>query len=133
MLEEYLTYFTDDANPDVIFIPGETGVMLHDGKKGFKEAIKFLKKQKSLPAAMVDTKALENASLDHANDLADKKIRGHQGSDGSTFQTRIEKYAKWGGAIFEAISYGPKTAEKVLVDFIVDVGLPKRSHRAAIF
>ena len=53
--------------------------------------------------------------------------------DGSTYQTRIEKYAKWGGAIFESMCYGNVEEEKYIVDLIVDDGIERRSHRKAIF
>ena len=43
--------------------------------------------------------------------------------DGSTYQTRIEKYAKWGGAIFESMCYGNVEEEKYILDLIVDDGI----------
>lgn len=89
---------------------------------------------------MQESAALNNSAQDHANDMAATKQRGHKGSgkpkiteDGSTYQTRIEKYAKWGGAIFESMCYGNVEEEKYILDLIVDDGIEWRSHRKAIF
>ena len=49
------------------------------------------------------------------------------------FQHRIEKYCQWGGSIYESISYGDGEEEKAMVDWLVDDGIAKRSHRKAIF
>jgi uncharacterized protein YkwD len=47
---------------------------------------------------------LEKAALDHYLDIAPKGIVSHTSSDGkTTYKERIEKHAKWGGSIFEAI------------------------------
>jgi len=54
-------------------------------------------------------------------------------TDGSTYQTWIERYAKWGGAIFESICYGNVEESKCMIDLIVDDGIERRSHRKAIF
>lgn len=51
---------------------------------------------------------LEKAAQDHLDDIGPKGILSHTGSDKSNYKTRIEKYCKWGGSIFEAISYGPR-------------------------
>tara|TARA_B110000285_G_C14859139_1_gene483687 strand:+ start:464 stop:655 length:192 start_codon:yes stop_codon:yes gene_type:complete len=60
----------------------------------------------------------------------------HTSSDGKTqYQHRIERYAKWGGSIFEAIQYGPKrlTAKDIVLGFVIDDGFETRVHRKNIF
>lgn len=49
--------------------------------------------------------ALEKAAIDHLVDISEHGLRSHTGSDGSNYKTRIEKYALWGGGIFETILY----------------------------
>jgi hypothetical protein len=48
---------------------------------------------------------LKQAALDHYLDIAKNGITLHKGSDGSTYKDRIEKYAMWGGAIYETMEY----------------------------
>ena len=73
------------------------------------------------------------AAEDHLNDIGPKGLLSHTGSNKSTYKDRIEKYCKWGGSIFEAIHYGPKEqARDVVVSWLVDDGVPKRTHRTNI-
>jgi uncharacterized protein YkwD len=39
-------------------------------------------------------KKLNDVALDHVNDIGEAGFSSHQGSDGSTLKTRIEKYGK---------------------------------------
>ena len=79
---------------------------------------------------------LEKAALDHYLDIAPKGIVSHTSSDGKTqYKERIERYAKWGGSIFEAIQYGPKRpkARDVVLGWVIDDGFETRVHRKNIF
>lgn len=49
---------------------------------------------------------MADAARDHAEDIGPKGIAGHEGSDGSTMQDRIERYGDWSGYIGENISFG---------------------------
>ena len=72
--------------------------------------------------------------MEHLNDIGPKGILSHTGSNKSTYKTRIEKYCKWGGSIFEAIDYGAKdSAKEVVIAWLVDDGIPKRVHRNNLF
>lgn len=51
---------------------------------------------------------LEMATVDHYKDIAPKGLCSHTGSDESSYKDRIERYASWGGAIYEAIRYMSK-------------------------
>jgi uncharacterized protein YkwD len=69
------------------------------------QTIAYLNKLKgNLPSIKFDP-CLERAAIDHLVDITEKGIHSHTGSDDSTFKTRIEKYALWGGAIYETIIY----------------------------
>lgn len=56
-------------------------------------------------------KELELACNDHVNDTGPKGVTGHVGTDGSSLEDRIERYAEWMGSIGENISFGQKTGE----------------------
>ena len=45
------------------------------------------------------------AAVDHYKDIATNGLCSHTGSDGSSYKDRIERYAMWGGAIYQAIKY----------------------------
>ncbi len=78
--------------------------------------------------------SLDKAANDHLKDIGPKGILSHVGSDKSTYKQRIEKYCQWGGSIFEAIDYGSREqAKEVVISWLVDDGVPKRSHRNNIF
>lgn len=73
---------------------------------------------------------LMKAAQDHLDDIGPKGLLSHTGSNKSSYKERIEKYVKWGGSIFEAINYGPRElARDVVVGWLVDDGVPKRTHR----
>jgi len=76
------------------------------------------------------SEALEQAAKDHYRDIASKGSFSHAGSDGSNYKDRIERYCKWGGAIFEACDFAPREdALDVVIAWVVDDANPKRSNR----
>lgn len=138
ILEDHLQYF--DGN--VLYLPGSTrgGIMHEEGKVAvssinslklkYREAIDFLKGIKEPLEELKVNGELEKAALDHYKDIAPKGLLSHTGSNKSTYKDRIEKYCQWGGSIFEAIDYGAKeTAKDVVINWLVDDGVPKRVHR----
>ena len=79
---------------------------------------------------------LRKAGVDHYIDIASTGIASHKSSDGKrNYKDRIEKYAAWGGAIFEAILYGPKKphARDVVLALVIDDGFEARTHRKNLF
>lgn len=66
------------------------------------EAINVLQNIKPL-SLMGTSQFLEMAASDHCRDIGVHGIVGHEGSDGSTVQLRIEKYCQWRGIIGENV------------------------------
>ena len=81
---------------------------LEEGVACYKDAIAFLKKVKAASPLKWD-ECLLRACKDHYKDIAVKGLTSHIGSDKSTYKDRIERYCRWGGSIFEAMDFAPRT------------------------
>ena len=57
---------------------------------------------------------LAKAALDHSNDMATHRLRGHEGSDGSRLRDRVSRHNPAMGALGEAIQLGGSTAERAV-------------------
>ena len=96
-----------------------------------QECIQVLK-----TTAAMDTLALETGLCRSAQWLADDQARtgalGHTGSDGSDLVTRISRYGTWGILCGENCAYGSVTAREIVVQLLIDDGVPSRGHRINI-
>lgn len=109
----------------------------YKGKEGLadvNEAIKFLEEVDPIPALEI-SRGMSRASKDHVSDHGSKGKTGHIGTDGSKFYDRLSRYGNVGcpNHQFENISYGLKNGRDIVVQLIIDYGLPSRGHRKAIF
>ena len=116
---------------DRIERPGEIAVVTREGPAAVDEAIAFLERQTPLPA-VTDNRLLVRAAAAHAADQSATGAVGHEGSDGSSAADRMRREARW-SASGEAIAYGPDRAEDVVLQLIVDDGVPDRGHRRILF
>ncbi|GHV25269.1 hypothetical protein FACS189498_3340 [Spirochaetia bacterium] len=57
---------------------------------------------------------------------------GHDGSDKSTPFTRIERYGGGYNRAGENLAYGSNTGRDIIVDLLIDDGVPSRGHRTNI-
>jgi len=78
-------------------------------------------------------KGMSQAAKDHAADIGPKGKIDHSGSDGSSPETRMNRYgtvSKWS----ENIAYGYSTARQIVVELLVDAGIFNwdKGHRRAI-
>ncbi|CAD8081650.1 unnamed protein product [Paramecium primaurelia] len=129
VLENRLKYFKDK----ILHLPGTQATNTKEGANSVQECIDFLKKQKPVGPLTYD-KGLEEAARDHAEDLGTNGMTGHEGSDHSTTKQRIERHGSWKpGTIGENISFGKSTAEDIVIQLIVDDGVPSRGHRSNFF
>jgi len=128
-----MKHFQPDGK--LLKVPGLTPVMHHEGLAAYEEAVEFLKKQKPVTIEYFFNELLQKSAADHANDIGPKGLTGHTGSDKSNYGQRIERYCKWGGAIYESIDYSQNevTGEHIVAKLIVDDGVKSRNHRNAIF
>lgn len=117
---------------NILSKPLEYSVQTVEGKAIYLEAIEFLKKQKPVPKLKHDER-LSKACEDHVRDLGPKGLASHEGYNGSTVYDRIEKYIEWDNICCENVDLGGITADDILVNLLVDDGVPDRGHRKNIF
>ncbi|MGV8928536.1 MAG: CAP domain-containing protein [Brevundimonas sp.] len=116
---------------DRIERPGEIAVVTEEGVAAVNEAIAFLERQSPL-AALQASAPIERAASDHAWDQARTGAVGHTGSDGSRPSDRLRRDGRWSGT-GEVIAYGSERAEDVVLQLIIDDGVPGRGHRRILF
>jgi hypothetical protein len=103
-----------------------------EGPAAVREAIAALQAQARV-APVVGSAALSAA----ARDLAAAQVSGgvgHTGANGSTPGSRISAHGTWGSSYNENVAYGQfLSGRDVVVDLLVDDGVPDRGHRRNIF
>jgi uncharacterized protein YkwD len=114
-------------------LPGSTTRMqTSEGTKAVDEAIKVLSRQKPVsPLAWSDGLAAAAAEL--AEEQGRSGGLGHTGNESHGMQERIERHGKWLRSIAENIGYGPTDARCMVMQLIIDDGVPDRGHRKNTF
>ena len=102
-----------------------------EGVAAIDEAIEYLTHQHSLPP-LAWSQGLADAAADLVRDQGQTGEVGHIGTSGDTLE-RIERHGSWDKRISENIGYGPNTARRMVMELIIDDGVPERGHRKNIF
>jgi uncharacterized protein YkwD len=124
-LREYRRFYGTD---NVIRRPNRTDVRTREGIAAVDEAIAALEKSPKLPPLELSP-GISRAARDHADDIGRSGSTSHTGSDGSQFWDRMERYGEWTGDSGENIMFGSSEARTVVMDLLIDDGVPSRGHR----
>ena len=129
----FLRKFRGQFRGKFYVLPGSTTRMqTSEGVKAVDEAIKFLARQKPLlPLTWSDGLAAAAAEL--AKDQGRSGATGHFGRQSDGTRERIERHGKWESQIAENIGYGPEDPRSMVMQLIIDDGVPNRGHRKNTF
>lgn len=113
---------------NILRLPGRTPLRTVEGVKALDEAVRALRQTRPLPP-LAASEALAKAARDHIRDIGPAGKVTHTGSDGSSPASRMRRYDRRVRTTGEVITFGPSDAESVVIDLLVDDGVPERGHR----
>jgi len=117
-------------------LPGKEPVRTAEGVGAIDEAVRFLEGASPLEA-LTPSRGMSAAARDHVADMGPGGAIGHLGMDGSDTGERLDRHGEWasykGEKIGEVICYGTDSAREIVIQLIVDDGVPTRSHRDTLF
>jgi uncharacterized protein YkwD len=100
----------------------------HEGVAAVKEAIRVLKAT-TPRKTLIWNACLALSADDHVKDTGPTGIVGHEGSHGETFEHRVGRYLTHYWMLGENIDYGASSARDVVMQLLIDDGVPDRGHR----
>jgi uncharacterized protein YkwD len=114
-------------------VPGQITIVTEEGATAVNGCITALNRANSV-GILIPEKGLSLAAKDHVTDQGKTGQTGHNGSDRSTPETRMKRHGVFSGSwtLGENIAYGSTTGRDIIVDLLVDDGVPNRGHRTNI-
>lgn len=129
--ELYIVPFAKKFRSDGTYMKNGVIMLTREGVAAVNECIEEMSERKPV-GILRPEKGLALAAQSHATSQAQAGGYGHEGTDGSSPFTRIEKYGVFHTA-GENISYGCKTAREIVLQLLVDDGVQNRGHRKNLF
>jgi uncharacterized protein YkwD len=108
--------------------PGRSYLRTEEGAAAVREAIATLKARRPV-APLRWSEGLTAAAADHVRDQGPIGGLEHQGTDNSDPARRASRYGRWIQGVAENIAYGENPAQAVVIQLLVDDGVPDRGHR----
>lgn len=130
---DYLRGFRNRFRDNYFLLPGSaTRMQTHEGVKAVDEAIRYLSRLLPLPP-LTWSDGLAGAAAELAEEQGRSGATGHIGRESRGVRERIERHGTWNKQIAENIGYGPTDARKMVMQLIIDDGVPDRGHRKNTF
>jgi uncharacterized protein YkwD len=108
--------------------PGRAYLRTEEGAAAVREAIASLRARRPTAPLRWST-GLAAAAADHVRDQGPIGGLEHEGTDGSTPDRRANRHGRWFLGVAENIAYGESPAREVVIQLLVDDGVPNRGHR----
>ena len=129
----FLREFRRQFRGNYYVLPGsDTRMQTGEGVTAVDEAIRFLSRVKPLPP-LTWSEGLAAAAAELAEEQGGSGATGHTGKQSHGVQERIERHGTWERLIGENIGYGPEGARIMVMQLIIDDGVPDRGHRKNTF
>jgi len=111
--------------------PGQITIQTQEGKKAVESCVSALSKTARV-SVLTPELGLSLGAKDHTIDQGKTGKTGHDGSDKSTPLARILRYGKGYTQAGENLAYGPVSGREIVVQLLIDDGVPSRGHRTNI-
>lgn len=126
---EFLRELRQQFQGDSYYIPGySVAIRTIEGPAAVDEAIDFLTRQKPLPPLVWSTK-LASVAAELAQEQSKSGAVGHDGGSSGGLLKRIKRSGIKEKRIGENVAYGAITARGIVIDLLIDDGVPNRGHR----
>lgn len=117
---------------DLLKQPGRTTLRTKEGPSAVNEAIEYLNRLDPVKP-LKWSEGLARAAAFHVNDTGPKGLVQYESYDGTSVKERLKKYGKIVTCYGENLSFHCDTAMDVILQLVVDDGVPNRGHRDNIF
>jgi hypothetical protein len=118
-------------NGRLLELPGQVPLLTMEGPRALDEATRALRACRPAPA-FTASRGMSRAARGHAEDIGPRGLTSHTGSNGSDPFRRLQCCGNWQGAAGENIQYGGRNAGEVVMQLLIDDGVPGRGHRRNI-
>jgi uncharacterized protein YkwD len=112
--------------------PGRTPLRTDEGLVAYDEALAFLESVRPVGPLRFN-EGLARAARLHAQDIGPRGTLEHVGSDGARLSDRLNRLGTWHGLIAENIGTLEEDPRQVVIQLLVDDGVPSRGHRHNLF
>lgn len=119
-------------NAQGVYKKNDVLIKTQEGQKAVKEAIRFLKKIKPV-GSLERASCLSLSAQDHVTEQGGQGLFGHTSLNGSNPNDRAQRYSKSHVYCGENIAYGSTEATAIVIQLLVDDGVPNRGHRTNLF
>ena len=125
----YIKEFRDSFKGEFYRLPGiVTVIKTNEGVAAVDEAINFLVSQKPLPS-LEWSQNLADAGAELAVEQGKTGATGHNGLKSGGILVRAKRHQIDGRMVGENIAYGPNSARGMVMQLLIDDGVPNRGHR----